>query len=731
MKIKNIKIAVALNLFLFFFSLSTAQATKYLMEIPEYGTRIFLKKTPMNKNFHHQTKSFFSTHTSRKIVPEFMVNGYAMIKRVVESEEASHIYSHTKSHFLEQARNLNISLDDYFKHVNRWRHPSPLVSDVENSLKTKLLPYAQELYGEDVFLQKSDIVIKTKKCRSLIPLHQDISYHPNDPYQLTSWLSLSAANKNSGGIYLIPGSHIYGINKAVDLVTVEGDNHDLLITQLLKKEPIDIETESGDVIFFDSKLWHGSRAYSGALSKDDIRISIISRWKHPSLKTVIVPNEDSTYNRKNAKELILNIIKKEIGELNSNINDIDIIDIYIDKIKHSSYNNKLINLLEGLKINIRANEKFFCDDLQGNLFKALKFHFHDKIFQNGIAPHQKIPQSLDVERKKDHIEINLKEDVQSGLKSGFETIQFVHNALPEFSYDDIDITTEFLGKRLQAPVLISSMTGGTNRARDINYRLAEAAQKAGIAMGLGSMRVLLKEPDMIKTFSVRHVAPDIFLLANLGAVQLNYGVTPKECQQLVDAVGADALILHLNILQELTQPEGDKNWENLLPKIKAVVNQISVPVVVKEVGYGLSEKVSKDLIDAGVKALDIAGSGGTSWSQVEAYRSTNQLQNRIAKSFINWGIPTLDSLRMVKNLKSDIPVIASGGLKSGIDGAKALHAGANLFGLARPFLKAADTSEKDVSDEIKLIIEQLKISMLCTGSQNVRDLRKAAILKKD
>ena len=336
-------------------------------------------------------------------------------------------------------------------------------------------------------------------------------------------------------------------------------------------------------------------------------------------------------------------------------------------------------------------------------------------------------QNLDIERKQEHIEINLTKNIESTLKSGFESIRFIHNALPEINYDNIDTTTTFLGKTLQAPILISSMTGGTARARDINYRLAETAQKAGIAMGLGSMRVLLAAADTIKTFAVRHIAPDILLLANIGAVQLNYGVTPKECQYLVDATKADALILHLNILQELTQPEGNRNWANLLPKIREVINYLSVPVIVKEVGYGLSKQVAKSLIDVGVKALDIAGSGGTSWSQVEAYRAKNSLQNRVASSFINWGIPTLDSLKMVREVSKNVSIIASGGLKSGIDGAKAIRMGANIFGLAGQLLKAVDTSEHLVSEEIQLIIKQLKITMLCTGSRTLKCLTKAEI----
>ena len=316
------------------------------------------------------------------------------------------------------------------------------------------------------------------------------------------------------------------------------------------------------------------------------------------------------------------------------------------------------------------------------------------------------------------------------MNTGFERIQFVHNALPEINYRDIDTRTIFLGKELQAPFIISSMTGGTNRGREFNYRLAKAAQKEGIGMGLGSMRILLEDPSALKSFSVRHIAPDILLMANLGAIQLNYGVTPKDCQYLVNSVKADALILHLNPLQEGSQPEGNMDWGNLLPKIKKVANHISVPIVVKEVGHGISQKNAEDLIAAGVAVIDTAGAGGTSWSQVESYRSSNELQKRLAQSFIEWGTPTLACVRMVRAASKTIPIIASGGLTSGIDGAKAIRSGANIFGLAHTFLKAADTSEESITNEIKLIKNQLKLSMLCTGSRCIKDLETAEILEK-
>jgi isopentenyl-diphosphate delta-isomerase len=338
--------------------------------------------------------------------------------------------------------------------------------------------------------------------------------------------------------------------------------------------------------------------------------------------------------------------------------------------------------------------------------------------------------NLDLKRKQDHISINLNKDVQSKIKSGFERIEFVHNALPNLDYLEIDIKTTFLGKTLEAPLIISSMTGGTDHAKIINQRLASAAQEAGIGIALGSMRVLLENSEILHTFSIRDIAPDILLMANIGAVQLNYGTTAKDCQRLVDLIKADALILHLNVLQELVQPEGNKNWKNILLKIKEVVEYLSVPVIVKEVGYGISQKVAQELIDIGIAVIDIGGSGGTSWSQVESYRAKNQIQKRIAESFINWGIPTLDSLLMVRSISNEIPVIASGGIKSGIDGAKAIRMGANIFALAQSFLKAANISDEAICNEIKLIIEQLKISMCCTGAITLSHLKTVEIVEK-
>ena len=252
------------------------------------------------------------------------------------------------------------------------------------------------------------------------------------------------------------------------------------------------------------------------------------------------------------------------------------------------------------------------------------------------------------ERKADHIRVNLEEDVDSGLIAGFEHLHFKHNALPELDLDEIDLAQSFLSKTLAAPLLISSMTGGTDQAREINRNLASAAQKAGIAMGLGSQRVAIEDPNLSDTFNMRDVAPDALMFANLGAVQLNYGYGAEEAQRAIDMIEADALVLHLNALQEAVQPEGDTEFGNLLSKIERLVTSVSVPVIAKEVGWGISGTVATRLIGAGVAIIDVAGAGGTSWSQVEMHRATEEKQADLAARFVDWGIPTAEAVHQVR-----------------------------------------------------------------------------------
>ena len=333
-------------------------------------------------------------------------------------------------------------------------------------------------------------------------------------------------------------------------------------------------------------------------------------------------------------------------------------------------------------------------------------------------------------RKADHIRINLEEDVQSGLNTGLEKLRFEHNALPELDLAAVDTGLLLLGRRLAHPLLISSMTGGTKDAARINHVLAEAAQRYRIAMGIGSQRAAIEDRALNPTFEVRKAAPDILLLANLGAVQLNYGYGPAQCQQAVESVGADALVLHLNPLQEALQPEGDVNFAGLLPKIEAVCAALSVPVVAKEVGWGISPSVARRLVDAGVACIDVAGAGGTSWSQVEMYRARSPSRASLAAAFADWGLPTAEAIQRVRQALPQVPLIASGGLRSGLDVAKCIALGADIGGMAGPFLKAAANSVEDVEDLLDRTTSEIRISMFATGSANLPQLRQAALLPR-
>jgi isopentenyl-diphosphate delta-isomerase len=331
------------------------------------------------------------------------------------------------------------------------------------------------------------------------------------------------------------------------------------------------------------------------------------------------------------------------------------------------------------------------------------------------------------QRKADHIRVNLEQDVQSGLATGLDALAFTHRALPELDLTDVDVGLSFLGHPLRAPLLISSMTGGTEQASQINRRLALAAQTQGVALGVGSQRAAIEDPSLAPTFQVRVAAPDVLLLANLGAVQLNYGYDASHCQRAVDMIGADALILHLNPLQEALQPEGDNRFGGLLKRIEAVCHALRIPVIAKEVGWGISAQDARQLVEAGVAAIDVAGAGGTSWSQVEMHRASTEHQRRLAASFLSWGIPTADAVRQVRQALPHVPLIASGGLRSGLDIAKCLALGADLGAMAGPFLKAAAESEQAAIEAVALAIDELRLSMFATGSANLPALRQAPL----
>jgi isopentenyl-diphosphate Delta-isomerase len=332
-------------------------------------------------------------------------------------------------------------------------------------------------------------------------------------------------------------------------------------------------------------------------------------------------------------------------------------------------------------------------------------------------------------RKKEHLEICLDTQAVTGpLGTGLDRYRFVHNALPELDFDEIDLNVTFLGKRLRAPILISSMTGGFDLARKINHNLATAAQHLGLAMGVGSQRVALEEPSVAASFQVRDVAPDILLFGNLGAVQLNYGYTIEHCRRAVEMIGADGLILHLNVLQEAAQPEGNRNFQGLTAKIAEVCRQAAFPVVVKEIGSGISAEVATRLRNAGVRAIDVAGRGGTSWYTVEARRVS---AGEAAKStFSAWGIPTDESLIAVRRAAPDIALVASGGIRSGLDMAKCIALGADVAALGQPLLAAALESADKVIEFLAGIIHEIKIAMLCAGAQDFAALRKTPLIRE-
>jgi isopentenyl-diphosphate delta-isomerase len=334
------------------------------------------------------------------------------------------------------------------------------------------------------------------------------------------------------------------------------------------------------------------------------------------------------------------------------------------------------------------------------------------------------------QRKSEHLAINLEQDVSACPTTGLERYRFTHCALPEISLGAVDLTTSFLGRRLKLPLLISSMTGGTAEAQRINSHLAQGAQAAGMAMGLGSLRAALEEPGLLETFRVRHLAPDILLMANLGAVQLNTGLGPDDCQRAVDLVEADALILHLNPLQEALQAEGDTDWRGLLRKIEAVCRQLALPVIAKEVGWGISASLARQLVDAGVSAIDVAGAGGTSWSQVEMHRARTERRRRLCAEFAVWGIPTAEAIARVRADLPETPLIASGGVRGGMDLAKVLALGAGLGGMAGPFLFAANTSAEAVADLADEVADVLRTVMFCLGIADIHTLRDGSSLRR-
>jgi isopentenyl-diphosphate delta-isomerase len=330
------------------------------------------------------------------------------------------------------------------------------------------------------------------------------------------------------------------------------------------------------------------------------------------------------------------------------------------------------------------------------------------------------------DRKDAHLALCLGEEVElpADDASGFAALRFEHDALPELDLAAVRTDVELLGKSLAAPIVVGAMTGGTPRAGEVNRRLAAAAARCRVGFALGSQRRMLQDPTTRASYAVRDAAPDLPLLfGNLGAVQLNYGVGARELRRLVEDVGCDAFNFHLNPLQEAVQPEGDTRFAGLVPRLRAVIPELGVPVLVKEVGSGISETTARKLRELPIAGVETAGVGGTSWSKVESLRATDAVRRGVGELFARWGIPTAESVATCRRVLPDRVVIASGGIRNGIEIAKALALGADAAALALPFLRAADRSVEAVVEEIERITAELRTAMFLTGSATVADLR--------
>jgi isopentenyl-diphosphate delta-isomerase len=331
-------------------------------------------------------------------------------------------------------------------------------------------------------------------------------------------------------------------------------------------------------------------------------------------------------------------------------------------------------------------------------------------------------------RKLDHIRICLTKDVEfHHKKTGFQDIELIHNPIPEIDLKEVETKTDFFGKKIAAPLLIVGMTGGHQTATRINEILARAAQESGIGMGVGSQRAAIEDPSLSQSYSVvRRFAPDIPIIANLGGPQLSKGYGIREARKAVEMIEADALAIHLNPLQEAVQIEGETNTKGILAKIREIANQLDVPVIAKETGCGIAYEQASLLAKQGIKGVDVGGAGGTSWSAVEAFRqlaeNPSAARTQLGLTFREWGIPTAASVIEVSSLK-ELTIIATGGVRNGIDIAKSIAVGADLAGMGLPLLRPAYSGDlESLTTEIRKVIRELRTAMYLTGARNVKDL---------
>ncbi len=335
-------------------------------------------------------------------------------------------------------------------------------------------------------------------------------------------------------------------------------------------------------------------------------------------------------------------------------------------------------------------------------------------------------------RKADHIKISLNQNVQARkITTGLEDAYLIHKALPEIDKQKIDLSLTVFSHKFAAPVIAGAITGGTQEASKINATIAQAVEELGIGMGVGSQRAALEDKKLEKTFAiVRKKAPSAFLIANIGGVQLVNGYGLKEVRRTIEMIEADAIAIHLNPLQEAVQPEGQTNFAGVLEKISEVTREIDKPVIAKETGAGISAEEANSLVEAGVKGIDVSGAGGTSFAAVEYYRARRQndsSQSRLGDVFWDWGIPTTASIVEVSQTVN-IPIIASGGIRNGIDAAKAIALGASLTSSSQPVLQAAVKGVEETKARLRLLIDELKTAMFLAGAGSVQSLQRTPMV---
>lgn len=342
-----------------------------------------------------------------------------------------------------------------------------------------------------------------------------------------------------------------------------------------------------------------------------------------------------------------------------------------------------------------------------------------------------MPDNPTTSRKASHIQTTLHQDVQSHVPTGFDDVRLVHKALPEIDRDEIDLSTEIFGHKMSAPLIIESMTGGTPKAAKINRTLGKVAEKLGIGMGVGSQRAAIENEGLAYTYRIaRDAAPSVPLFANLGCPQLLYEDAVEKARKAVDMINATGLFIHLNALQESVQYEGETNFSRMLDRISEIVRAIPVPVLLKETGAGISLETAKAAETVGVRGINVSGLGGTSWAAVEYYRAKERhhaIQTGLGTTFWDWGTPTVASIAEVAN-STHLKVFASGGVRNGLQIAKAIALGAHYGGMALPMLKSAASGETVAIQRLTIVIEELRNAMFLTGSSNLEELRNAPLV---